>query len=841
MAALAVLLLVLLVFSPVHSLSGQCLMDGADGLMLDPYYDSNGTITCMPGFYCPNLDTQNTSTYPVYCPPLPDCALDRILGDECDDVQSPFEPQLCPKRYYCPTPHQKIRCPEGYFCFAGFMQPRKCDEWFGYCPEGSKRQFYYGSFIFFALSSIVVIVAVIVYRKQCLVAELEFGETTANSSSVVTPNTMEMQRTMSMFRAMSSPQFTSRFQHVDVLLKGFDKARLLSGHGNEPLTFQFDHLGVEVKLQDGTKKQLLRDVSGRMCPGKVTAILGPSGAGKTVFMNAMLGKVEDAWQCTGTVKINDAKATLTSFRSLVGFVPQDDVLHVELSAAKNIAYASELRLPSSWSSKERAEFRSSVIECLGLTSVKDIPVGNELNRGLDNGQRKRTSMGVELASAPLAMFLDEPTSGLDATTSLEICAVLREIADRTKLTVAMVIHQPRVEIWQALDEILLIGKGGVTVYQGPQQEAQEYFTKNCHVTFPPSSNPADVIIDAIGNSSETLAELWASHVRSCEGNNSPAVGQQLPSPVVIVDRSPVVSAPTYSTAPEATTSPSPPPAAHSEEHEGRSGAPLWRQIILAHNRHVEKQLGNLSSLYTEMIVNCLTGVVMGMDGLQGGFVHTGVYRQPYARISPIPMSALLPQLNMYECMCVGLAAATAGVQIFGPDRLNYYRGAAAGNSRVGYFLGTVLASVYRVLLCSLVHSTTYHGLGQNVLPFGVFFGVITLLYWATYAFAEVISMVASLRNAPLIACIGSIVIAIFNGYVDFPIWTKHISFAFYASETLHNEHFKVVEHVYQDTMSEWGYTRNRESVAMLLIFVSACVVHVIAFVLLVFINRNKQR
>ena len=148
-------------------------------------------------------------------------------------------------------------------------------------------------------------------------------------------------------------------------------------------------------------------------------------------MSTLLGKVEAAWQCTGTLRVNGRKARLSSLQKVIGFVPQDDILHTELSAAKNIYYSGEIRLPPSWTRQQRASFRGAVIECLGLADVKDTPIGTELDRGLNNGQRKLTSIGVELVAAPLAMFLDEPTSGLDSTTSLEICSILREIADRT--------------------------------------------------------------------------------------------------------------------------------------------------------------------------------------------------------------------------------------------------------------------------------------------------------------------------------------------------------------------------------------------------------------------------
>jgi ABC-type multidrug transport system ATPase subunit len=99
----------------------------------------------------------------------------------------------------------------------------------------------------------------------------------------------------------------------------------------------------------------------------------------------------------------------------------------------------------------------AVLQALDLMHVCDTPVGDENMRGVSGGQRKRTNVGLELAAAPLALFLDEPTSGLDSTSALVLCDVLQQLARRAGVTVAMVIHQPRPEIFDALDELLVSG------------------------------------------------------------------------------------------------------------------------------------------------------------------------------------------------------------------------------------------------------------------------------------------------------------------------------------------------------------------------------------------------
>ena len=87
---------------------------------------------------------------------------------------------------------------------------------------------------------------------------------------------------------------------------------------------------------------------------------------KTVFMSTLLGKIESSWECHGTLRVNGEVAALSNYKRVIGFVPQDDILHNELSVAKNLYYASEIRLPRNWTSHQKAVFRSAVMECLGF-------------------------------------------------------------------------------------------------------------------------------------------------------------------------------------------------------------------------------------------------------------------------------------------------------------------------------------------------------------------------------------------------------------------------------------------------------------------------------------------
>jgi energy-coupling factor transporter ATP-binding protein EcfA2 len=122
---------------------------------------------------------------------------------------------------------------------------------------------------------------------------------------------------------------------------------------------------------------------------------------------------------------------------------------------------------------------------------------------------KRCNIGLEVASAPMLLLLDEPTSGLDSTAAMEICRMLKDLARACQLTVVQVIHQPRVEIWDSLDEVLLLAPGGLTCYQGPQRLVVSYFRRTvAGLTLRPQDNPADALVDLIAEQGTLLVTLW---------------------------------------------------------------------------------------------------------------------------------------------------------------------------------------------------------------------------------------------------------------------------------------------------------------------------------------------
>ena len=153
-----------------------------------------------------------------------------------------------------------------------------------------------------------------------------------------------------------------------------------------------------------------------------------------------------------------------------------------------------MRLPSTWKEPEVQAHVDALLKCLSLSYVQHSLVGDPMKPVISGGQRKRVSIGIELAAAPMALFLDEPTSGLDATSSLSVMKLLKALS-HLGVTIVTIIHQPRAEIFDCLDNVMLLAEGR-QVYRGKTQHARGYF-KNLGFHFPNNCNPADTIMDII--------------------------------------------------------------------------------------------------------------------------------------------------------------------------------------------------------------------------------------------------------------------------------------------------------------------------------------------------------
>ncbi|WP_329049538.1 FHA domain-containing protein [Streptomyces violaceus] len=228
------------------------------------------------------------------------------------------------------------------------------------------------------------------------------------------------------------------------------------------VSFSARHLTVTV---DGGK-QILKDVSFGVPEKSLIAVIGPSGSGKSTLLKALTG-YRPADQGEVLYDNRNLYKQFAELRQRIGLVPQDDILHKELTVKKALKYAAKLRFPADTTAAERDARIDEVLRELKLDIHKEKKVTS-----LSGGQRKRVSVALELLTKPSLIFLDEPTSGLDPGMDRDVMQLLRGLADDGR-TVLVVTHS--VAELAICDKLLVMAPGGSVAYFGPPEEALNFF------------------------------------------------------------------------------------------------------------------------------------------------------------------------------------------------------------------------------------------------------------------------------------------------------------------------------------------------------------------------------
>jgi ABC-type multidrug transport system ATPase subunit len=244
----------------------------------------------------------------------------------------------------------------------------------------------------------------------------------------------------------------------------------MSSAKSSKLSFQAKH--IEFRFPNNAIG--LRDVNVSEGPGKLIGIMGGSGAGKTTLLNVLAG-IEKPYK--GEVLINgfNLHSQKEEMQGVIGYVAQDDLLIEELTVYENLYYNAKLCFKD-LTEEELVKTVMTVLGSLGLEHIRDIKVGNVLNKKISGGQRKRLNIALELIREPAVMFVDEPTSGLSSRDSENVIDLLKELSLKGKL-IFVVIHQPSSDIYKMFDKLLIMDTGGYPIYYGNPVEAVIYFKK----------------------------------------------------------------------------------------------------------------------------------------------------------------------------------------------------------------------------------------------------------------------------------------------------------------------------------------------------------------------------
>lgn len=241
------------------------------------------------------------------------------------------------------------------------------------------------------------------------------------------------------------------------------------------------------------EKEILVGANGSVQAGEICAILGPSGAGKSSLLNVLAGRSAPSpgINISGNVKVGGKAVNPVAFRRNIAYVMQDDSLMATATPTEALTFSARLRLGEEVTDAQIAERVAKLIDTLGLRECADVMVGGEMIKGISGGQRKRTSVGVEVVTDPSLLFLDEPTSGLDSFTALSMVQLLKTLSG-SSTAVLCTIHQPSAEVFYLFDKVIFMKQGRI-FYQGSAAAATDYFSK-LDMTCPLGHNIADHIM-----------------------------------------------------------------------------------------------------------------------------------------------------------------------------------------------------------------------------------------------------------------------------------------------------------------------------------------------------------
>ncbi|KAK9448298.1 P-loop containing nucleoside triphosphate hydrolase protein [Limtongia smithiae] len=247
--------------------------------------------------------------------------------------------------------------------------------------------------------------------------------------------------------------------------------------------------------------EILRGITAHFEPGKVNAILGPSGSGKSSLLNYIALRLHSSllsrYASSGSVLFAGQEPSPSVLASICSYVTQeDDGLLGTLTVRETLRVAAELRLPRNLSKAQRQARVEDVIFKMGLRDCADTLVGDELLKGISGGEKRRLSICIQLLNEPKVLLLDEPTSGLDSFTAASTLKVLKGLADEGR-TVICTIHQPRSDLFPFFGNVLLLAKGGKVVYSGPGRDTVLEYFDDAGFKCPAHTNPADHLLDLV--------------------------------------------------------------------------------------------------------------------------------------------------------------------------------------------------------------------------------------------------------------------------------------------------------------------------------------------------------
>lgn len=704
----------------------------------DPFTNSgDGARPCCPGYFCPNgLTCMMPCPLGAYCPlavaklPPPPFQTPGSLALWCAPYAYRRRPHLgcggadrwavipqtafpstkwaagsgnlyCPPGYYCPNTTHAIQCPQGRFCRQGTSSPERCPPG-ALCGPGTDVPInnYGGAAADAALLGVLAVLWWASTYKQTLRRmkdrDQEDGHGTQLKSGWITVG--DDKEGLPICTTSLITRNSGHSGHSGTPIEPTTK----------PIDIKFQHISLRLRASG---RLILSDVSANLRAARLTAVMGPSGSGKTSLLTALAGRATYA-QMAGLVLVNGVPDRIQRYRRVTGFVPQDDVMHARLSVEENLLFAARLRLPAGTPASEHKGAVDGVIDALELGSVRKQLIGDVGVRGISGGQRKRVNVGLELVGRPRLLFLDEPTSGLDAAGTRGLVEILRRIVRSSGVTAAVIVHQPRHEAFSLFDDLLLLGGAGRTVYYGPVDHVEAYFSR-IGVSLPLHTNPADALLDAITSAPKRLCDAWQAHeleldsdARQDDENFHPSSSMR--DEVLDGDHSDEDDASDQDSIHGSLL-----PAVRQRDNSLRRPAPGFvSQYVWCLQRAILERSREPLQLFTDLAIIAAAGLTVGLLSDRG-------------RATIMDYAAQMA----YSVVAISLMAMVSAVGTFRNETV-LCREAASGLNRVAYFLAMDSFDFSGAALRSAIYLITWYSFSNPKAVLWQLYAVVLALFYA---------------------------------------------------------------------------------------------------------------
>eukprot|EP00762_Andalucia_godoyi_P006710 ANDGO_06238.mRNA.1 Putative white-brown complex homolog protein 30 len=814
---------------------------------------ARATWSCPAGYFCPTPGHALPCNPGFYCP-----------ANVAQAVH-------CCKGHYCPSPTTMVVCPQGSFCRPGQKEPIGCPL-IASCPKGTSEPQKYGVEVTIAVLIVLFFLAVLI-RKLVMPSIIR----TVSSRNLKSREGGDSNQAQGQAQGSAEDDGSAKVGLVDADETEQDS----SAHRGRVIEYD----GISFETPDGLK--VLNGLSGRIVPGRLTALMGPSGAGKTTLLHVISGKeriTSGTLLCDGVQLTKEAQLWRT-----FGFVPQQDTMISELTVYDNVYFSAVFRSPKGSLRRKIVEKVNEVLKSLQIAHRTKSLVGDEEKKVISGGEKKRVSIGMELVAGPSVLFLDEPTSGLDSSASVKLVHLLKERVHSDGLTCVAVVHQPRFEVFNMFDDLVLLAPGGYMAFNGPVSKLSAYLE---HLGFRcDGRNVADTALDALVSDKYTplqwnalwkvIAPFFCEHPLSAE----------IPAAVSILQ-------PSSTGTPDPTDRASP-SATEDEQNNGLPGCLAWTSrtarlvqsnacstfsdlwfdlklffvgppstlppsqswyiVFLGCLHRTVYQLWNQKKrLLEENFLHLVAGIVLGFSGQHQYFL--GPVDTDVVALCPLelrktcssPVKDQLGYLGLFIVWGISFVGVTASTKTFGSEAVQYWRDASHGLNPIMYFLAKLVADfVFRMIPAAFVFSVGFCQFFSSPVSGPEMFGVILLIYLNAFSIGYLSSHVFDSRMSNMGGTTISLILAVaFGGVVKLLPESEGLTSVFcsisYPRWAIELFYLVVLEH-YEDVASlsrilaVRGYEMTDIPMCRGLLFLLAVMQYFLSFLVMILTHRKQKR